>query len=151
MLSANVTQSTLTCVWFNCSCCCPALQRSGSRTTSAQLCASLLVYTSCHESRSTRQGILSVRAHPNSSRLEGSKEQGFIHSYRQQDQDDSAAQYFAVHRCLRDRHFPFYFLLKCLLKCCANGVLQEPATLALSMLAWPPQPNNWARLSLCTN
>ena len=146
-MSANVTQSTLTCVWFNCSYCSSALQRCGSRTTSAQLCASLLVYNSCHESRSTRHGILSVRAHPNSSRLEGSKEQGFIHSYRQQDQDDSAHQYFAVHRCLRDGHFPFYFLLKC----CANPVLQEPATLALRMLAWPSQPNNWARLSLCTN
>ena len=146
-MSANVTQSTLTCAWCNCSCCSSALRRCGSRTTSAQLCPSLLVATSCHESRSTRQGIFLVRAHPNSSRLEGSKEQGFIHSYRQQDQDDSADQYFAVHRCRGDRHFPFYFLLKC----CANRVLQEPATLALRMLAWPSQPNNWARLSLCTN
>ena len=142
MLSANVTQSTLTCVWFNCSCCSSALRRCGSRTTSAQLCTSLLVSASCHESRSTRQAIFSVRPHPNSSRLEGSKEQGFIHSYRQQDQDDSAHQYFAVHRCRGDRHFPFYFLFKC----CANPVLQEPPTLAVSMLAGPPQLNNWARL-----
>ncbi|CAX32066.1 Hypothetical protein PMT_2547 [Prochlorococcus marinus str. MIT 9313] len=31
-MSANVTQSTLACVWFNCSCCSSALRRCGSRT-----------------------------------------------------------------------------------------------------------------------
>ncbi|KGG27562.1 hypothetical protein EV13_1964 [Prochlorococcus sp. MIT 0702] len=79
--------------------------------------------------------------------MESSKEKGFIHSYRQQDQDDSAHQYFAVHRCRGDRNFPFYFLLKC----CASPVLQGPATVAVSMLAWPSQANNWARLSVSTN